>query len=177
MGEEKNPLGKTALQKLTHLAQELWKCPLEYHFRLYNYGPYSRQLALSQDYLESIHGLDVEYDPDQGYSILPGRTAGDLERRGKAFLSKWAKPLDRLVKEFGSYQAWQLEIIATIVFVDRDHAKRSRSFVSLETLAEEVAEIKPRHDREYIARLVGILNEAGHLRSTSHTQPKRPRKG
>ena len=46
--------GKTALQKLFYILQEVYRVPLGYDYTLYNYGPYSEELADDLVFLASM---------------------------------------------------------------------------------------------------------------------------
>src|SRR6266850_259581 len=75
-------LGKTAMQKLIYLMQELHRVPVGYRFRLYTYGPYSSDLAEDLTYVEYLGGLTIHYEPAQNtYKIRTGRDSNTLVGR------------------------------------------------------------------------------------------------
>ena len=113
-------LGKTAMQKLIYLVQELHRVPIGYRFRLYNYGPYSSDLAEDLTYVEFLGGITINFDRLQNsYSIKAADASKFLTGKASEFLSGFRSQIDRIIREFGSRKARDLELLATSVYVFR----------------------------------------------------------
>jgi uncharacterized protein YwgA len=136
-------LGKTAMQKLVYLVQELHRVPIGYRFRLYNYGPYSSDLAEDLTYVEFLDGISVDFDPVQNsYKIKAAKDAPFLIGKASEFLTRFREGIDQVIREFGNRKARDLELIATAVYVSRI-LQESQSY-SEARLLEQVREIKPK---------------------------------
>ncbi len=75
-----------------------------------------------------------------GYEIKPGDESDRIVSKAKTFLQENQNKLDQLFKDFGNYNAKELELRATIVYVDKDLAKVD---CPTDELIETVHEIKP----------------------------------
>jgi uncharacterized protein YwgA len=104
-------LGKTKLQKLTYFLQEAFGLPLGYRFQMYHYGPYSFDLDDELSRTKTLGYVDVEPDPDgYGFHILPINTAPETP-------GSYAERVEAVVERFGHLDAGQLELLATLHFV------------------------------------------------------------
>ncbi|HSV98124.1 MAG TPA: hypothetical protein VLM75_14475 [Spirochaetota bacterium] len=142
--------GKTALQKIVYFLTDLFEIPTGYEFEFYNYGPFSSQLHHDLDLVAHIGGVVVEdYSAEfAGYVISPGERADALIEKGAEFIhsSEVDKAISRVVDEFGDYNASDLELRATILFVDRDLAAR-RKTATKDNIIDIVEKLKPRFER------------------------------
>ncbi|HNU92653.1 MAG TPA: Panacea domain-containing protein [Spirochaetota bacterium] len=152
--EHKSPkFGKTALQKMVYFLTELFDIHTGYEFEFYNYGPFSSQLHHDLDLVAYIGGVAVEeYSTEfTGYAISPGKRADALIKKGAEFIQ--SKEVDdaitRVINEFGGYNASELELRATILFVDRDLAARGKT-ATKDTIVDIVGKLKPRFTRSDI---------------------------
>jgi uncharacterized protein YwgA len=155
-----NPrFGKTALQKLVYLAQELQGVPTGYEFEFYNHGPFSSELAGDLDYLNWLDDVDLRAVDDAwgGFVIKPGSKAGETLAEAKDFLERYQNQVDRIIGDFGTMTAKQLELRATVVFVDQDARQHARP-LSREELAARVGDLKPQFSgNEILAAIDEIL--------------------
>lgn len=142
--------GKTALQKIVYFLTDLFGIPTGYEFEFYNYGPFSSQLHHDLDLVAHIGGVVVEdYSAEfAGYVISPGERADALIKKGAEFIhsSEVDKAISRVVDEFGDYNASELELRATILFVDRDLTARGKTATE-DTIINIVEKLKPRFER------------------------------
>ena len=80
--------GKTVLQKMVFLLQELHDIDCGYDFTLYTYGPFASLLLQDLDLAESLKGVDVH--PAEGvaggYTIKPGEANSWLRAKAGGFL-------------------------------------------------------------------------------------------
>lgn len=136
--------GKTALQKLIYLLQEVYDVDCGYDYRLYTYGPFASQILQDLDLVESIGGVSVNPVREglDGYRIVPNKNAELVKEKAGTFIGMISEHLDALVEDYGSYSAKELEMRATIVFVERE-VNRDRGAVSVADLVQVVQDIKP----------------------------------
>ena len=158
-----HPFGRTALQKLTYLLQELYGVDTGYEFPLHTYGPYSSDLSGDLDTLAAMQGVHVTPDARHGgYQISPGARADSVRTPGAAFVHTSTDAIGRVVDEFGGMSAKELELRATIVFAHRD-ARRRTVPIGEDGLVEVVHQIKPHFSPEQIRGALGELRGRGHL--------------
>src|SRR5262249_32480802 len=106
-------LGKTQVQKLMYFVQSS-KIPLDYEYEIYHYGPYSFELAHELNSLDSLGVLNVENDPSGfGFDISAGKFAEKFRLQGN-----YQKKVEKVIGKFGPDTAGQLEVKATIHFVN-----------------------------------------------------------
>jgi phytoene dehydrogenase-like protein len=161
-----NPrFGKTALQKLVYLAQETRGVPAGYQFTFYNHGPFSSELADDLAYLGWLHAVDIAYlDGGRGgFRISTGPEAERVLAEASDFLRRHAPSIERIVADFGTLTAKDLELRATIVFVERDSRAQSQPLAA-ETLAEQVQDLKPQFSRGQIRDAIRELAARGNIR-------------
>jgi len=158
--------GKTVLQKMVYLLQEVYGVDCGYGFDLYTYGPFSSELLQDLDLVECMGGVDVVPVISRvgGYQIVPGARSQALRKKAKDFLAnkKVSGSLDRLVGEFGRYSAKDLELRSTILYVVKD-LKRSAGSVSRTDLVRIVKEIKPKFTDADVQQAIDEMVEMGHI--------------
>lgn len=156
--------GKTALQKLVFLFQELHKIDCGYDYSLYTYGPYSSRLQHDLDVVESLGGVTIArvMGGAGGYCILPGDKKDALLQKAAEFLKgpEVAEAIDRLISDFGAYWARDLELISTIIYVAGELQRAGRP-VSREQLMRMVGDIKPKFHEDEIASRIRELESKG----------------
>lgn len=129
--------GKTVLQKLVYILQEVYEVPCGYDYILYNYGPYSEALADDLSFFASMDGVKIEWGQGPGYRIKKDVKTSHFRERGKGFLTKYAPQIEKVVREFGGMNAKELELRSTILYVSREEP------LGKEVLLNRVKEIKP----------------------------------
>ena len=115
-------VGRTALMKLAFILQILKDAPLSYSFRLYTYGPYDPQVLEDLKIAERLGGVSsqaFEWQGGMGYEIIPGAKAAEVIARAGKSLEELEEGLDWVVSEFAGQSASDLEIVSTIIYVDR----------------------------------------------------------
>jgi len=154
------------LQKLIFLLQELYKVESGYRFSLHTYGPFAPQLRRELDIVDSWRGVTVQMVGTGlgGYHIAPGSLNEELREAGKPFITSQhvSESLDRLVREFGSYSARELELRSTAVFVCR-HVELPKGEDGRRKLRQLVKDIKPRFSMSEIGEAVGELEQKEHI--------------
>ena len=153
-------IGRTALMKYMYFLQVLRKVPLGYRFTLYSYGPFDSDVLADLGSAESLDVVKSDLAPylgGYGYKISPAGRAEWLRKRSSVFLSHHKEDVKWVLHTFGSYTSAELELLATIVFVDREaHQKKER--IRLNDVVKRVHEIKPHFNEDkiqsYATRLI-----------------------
>jgi hypothetical protein len=92
--------------------------------------------------LSAVESEPVLYPGGYGYQIKPGTKAKWLQKRGSSFLNRHESDIKWVAQEFGSLTSSQLELVSTIIYVDRE-AKQNNEKIKLRDLAKRVHEVKP----------------------------------
>jgi hypothetical protein len=147
IAENTSGLGRTALMKYCYFLQIVCGVPLGYRFSLYSYGPFDSDVLSDLDIVESMAGVKstVEYfSGGYGYRIECGENAAGVKRLGEGFLQTYEQQLQWVVDQFSGWSASDLEVATTLVYSDREAARR-RERLTLSELAHGVRELKPRY--------------------------------
>lgn len=158
-------IGRTAVMKFLYLMKEIKSVPLDYRFTLYTYGPFDSDVLDDLAYAESLKAVEsdlVAYPGGSGYVFRPGPKVEHISSRATKFLSRYGKEIEWVIGEFGGRSAGELEMISTIIYVDRQATRRGKP-LSLNDLAAKVVEIKPHLDIPTVRREVERLRERGYL--------------
>jgi len=156
--------GKTALQKLVYLLQETQGVPTGYRFTFYNHGPFSSELAADLTYLDWLDVVDVSYfDGGRGgFAIKTGPKAEEALAEARTFIDRYSSQIDRIMTDFGPMTAKELELRATVVFVERDSRRRGQC-LSQAALAAQVQDLKPQFAPSEIGAAITELREKGYI--------------
>ena len=116
-----------------------------YDFSFYTYGPFSSDLAADLDYVKTLGGVHINYEPVINmYEISPGDSAERLVEKSQDFLNLNKMAIDEIINHFGTRQAKELELLATLVFVSKS------GLFSDNDLLEKVKELKPKFSMDEI---------------------------
>jgi uncharacterized protein YwgA len=155
--EGKYRLGKTALQKMIYLLQRSFGVDCDYSYTLYTYGPYSSDVARDLDVVAGFGGAVLNYDYSfAGFEIQPGPATGELRGRAKEFLEEIRQKLDNLVADFGRFNAKELELRSTVVYLSAPGQPRT-------DLINHVHEVKPHFSNSQIESAISELEKKGYL--------------
>jgi hypothetical protein len=141
--------------------------PLGYHFTLYSYGPFDSAVLDDLAYAEVLEAVDEEtvlYNNGYGYRISPGKNPGYVQEKATDFLQEHEQDIAWVVREFGNYSAADLELLSTMIFVDREAARKGEALGAPE-LVRRVLTIKPRFREEQALPLVDLLVSKGLLKA------------
>jgi len=154
--------GKTALQKIVYLLQELYNVKCGYDFSLYAYGPFSKELLNDLDLVEALGGVEVQYviSGTGGYHIEPGKKNDWIREKARDFLDAHGSAFDKVIDEFGSLGARELELRATIVYADRS-LQRAGQNPSRQEFISLIKQLKPLFGIEAIEEALGDLEKKG----------------
>ena len=151
--------GKTALQKMVFLLQELYGVNCGYDFQFYTYGPFSSDLLQDLEILEFNKGVAINSNPETGgYIIVQGEKATMILEKGKKFLEENKEKIEVAINKFGEYTARDLELRSTIIFVDKYIAKKGDDILKI------VQELKPKFDKKIIQGAYNQLEKDGFIR-------------
>jgi uncharacterized protein YwgA len=165
---KRSQFGKTALQKLIYLLQEVYGVKFGYNFKLYTYGPFTSQVLQDLDQVDSLSGVDVTSVPSDlgGYRIEPGKNAAPIKEKESRFIAEHESKFEKLINDYGAYSAKELELRATAVYVSRE-MQRDGIKVTVEALTQMVHDIKLYFPREDIQSVVEELKVKGHVEVAS----------
>ena len=156
--EKNRPLGKTALQKFMYFLQEVDGVNCGYDFALHTYGPYSSTLQADVDSARAFGFVTIQYDQTSGgYQITPG-----TETRPSEYLSEAHEALDRILDNYASFTAKNLELRATIVYSERE-LRSDRGKVDDDQIIEVVHGLKPRFNKRQILTALNELRSKGYV--------------
>lgn len=167
-------IGRTALMKYMYFLQTVRGMPLGYNFTMYSYGPFDSDVLAdlsSGEVLNVVNVTPVEFSGGYGYRITPGPRAEFAKGNADRFLMDHKGDIDWLFSIFGRLNSAELELTSTIVYVDREFAKK-RELVSIAQIAARVNDIKPHFTLKEIRGFVEELLKQGVLTSTARSLSK-----
>jgi uncharacterized protein len=158
-------IGRTALMKFLYFLQTVRGLPLGYSFSMYSYGPFDSEVLSDLGAAETLGIVQVEpieFAGGYGYRISPGPKADKAKYGAEQFLSEHREDLDWLLAVFGRFNSAELEVLSTIVYVDREFAKQNRCG-TISDIVLRVNEVKPRIAPEEVKGLAETLSSQGIL--------------
>ena len=157
--------GKTALQKMVFLLQEIYKVDVGYSFGFHTYGPFAGELLGDLNFAERMGAVQVksvEGSYGNGYLIEPGDKIGDIVARAEPFLTKHGKELDALVAAFGSKTAKDLELLTTIIYLNKEIMWDENKMTRTEAIGK-IRELKPKFTDTDVRRGMAELTDKHHV--------------
>jgi uncharacterized protein len=165
----KGTIGRTGVMKLLYFLQVLRDVPLDYRFTLYSYGPFDSDVLSDLADSEALGVVATtirQFSGGYGYEITPGPNANWLQDRAVAFLRQHEKDIEWVVGNFGGLNSGQLELVSTIVYVDREAAENDQR-PSLDDISEIVHEIKPHFSMDKIMEFAVWLSNSQLIRAAA----------
>ena len=153
--------------KLCYFLQTLRNVPLGYRFTLYSYGPFDAGVLSDLSTAEALGGVEsktVLYSGGYGYEISPAGRRRSVKSLGSGFIKKHGSDLQWVVGQFGNFGSADLELLSTIVYVDRESAEAGAKQTAGE-LSKKVHEIKPHFAQPYVQLKVAELQGQRLLKS------------
>jgi hypothetical protein len=163
-------LGRTAVMKLLYFLQILKKVPLGYDFKLHTFGPFDSDVLDDLAYagvFGAVRERVVNQSQGYRYEIRPGKRWADVQQQSGDLLEENRQAIDWVTHEFGHDSAADLELLSTIVFVDRENQKEGKG-VDLKELAKQVCGIKPRFLFSYVLKKCAMALQKGFLQAVSN---------
>jgi uncharacterized protein YwgA len=148
--------GKTRLQKLVYFLQEAIDVPTTYSFRMHHYGPYAEALETDIARLRLTGYIEIEPD-SQGYGFHIKPIDSPFEEWSR-LIEPYNEGIGRAIEVFGNRQTHELELAATIHFVDSLLAD-----ASTDKVLDKVKSLKPRFAESYIQDVHSELKSVGFL--------------
>ena len=156
IAQRRPDIGKTAMMKCIYFLQEIERVPLNYNFEIYTYGPYSSDVMEEIDFARQIGFLDIKWTvyPNgiHGYSISALRTG----------TTPYGPQIDAIVDVFGSKTAKELELLSTVLFVQRAYRKNKWQ-IDKTSICASVGEIKPRFSMKEIESGYEFMKEHNYI--------------
>ena len=168
IAERKPGLGRTALMKICYLLQTLGEIPLGYHFTLYSYGPFDSDVLADLASAEVLGGISsrvVQYPNGYGYEISPTKNSQSVIDLAPEFLGDYGDSIDEVLSKFGEMSKNDLEVLSTVIYVDRESASVDET-LSTNELVHRVHEIKRNFTERFVTDKVTFLREEGLLQAT-----------
>ena len=152
--------GKTVLQKMIFILQEVYNVPCGYKFSLYSYGPYCSEIPKDLDFVTALCGTEAcrINSGFGGDTISPGGTCKDIKGFGKAFLDKHDAKIQEAVQDFGAFNVSDLELRSTIIYCCKEMGG-VHGDSSAEKVVSAVYEIKPKFTHDEIETTVNSMIE------------------
>lgn len=154
--EKLGDTGKIRLQKLLYFLQEAFEVPTGFSFRMHHYGPYSEELDTDMTRLKMNGYLNIVSDP-QGYGFHVN-VADNPDGSWRKIIDTNMPKIEKALALFGDKTTSQLELMATIHFVDRLHGHPPTG-----ELVRAVNGLKPKFTPEHIEASCGELTKSGFL--------------
>lgn len=160
-------LGRTACMKLCYFLQTLRDVPLGYRFTLYSYGPFDSSVLSDLSTAESLGGIQsrvVQFPCGYRHEIEPTGRTRSLIALAADFVEQYSEDIEWVVSTFASFRSADLELLSTIVYVDRE-SEEAEEVLTISGIIQKVHELKPNFKETYIAEKVSHLLKLGLLRS------------
>lgn len=155
--------GRTALMKCLYLLQTIKGVPLDYDFQLYTYGPFDSDVLTDLGVAERLGAVKSElfqFSGGYGYELHTDQNAQEATKSAAEFLARYDRSLDEVISEFGRRPASDLEMVSTVVFVERA-AQAQKKRLSLKELVKRVNDIKPHLNARAIQEEAKRLSDEG----------------
>ena len=165
--KRKPDIGKTAIMKYIFLLQRVYKVPLEYNYEIYTYGPYSSEVMEDIDYArhENVVSMTTVQYPSgyYGYNLNSTEKTDEYIYRESQFVSLYSESIKKIIDMFGDKSVKELELSTTIIYIFNTYIENNWSY-SINTISENVHEIKPHFDKKTIEKEYKHLKELGLLK-------------
>lgn len=149
-------LGKTVLQKMVYLLTEVYGVSSGYLHTLYTYGPYSADLASDIEFVASMGGIKLK-ESQRGYIISESEQGEMIWGKAQEFINQHSDQFAKLVEDYGTYNAKELELRSTLVFLQK------RGGMSKDMLMEQLRSIKPYFTVEEVKTAIEQLDKAEYV--------------
>ncbi len=171
LAEKHSRLGRTAFMKLCYFLQTLRNVPLGYRFRLYSYGPFDSSVLSDLASAEALGGLRSEivfYPSGYGYEAEASENSRSVKALAPDFIRQYGSDIDWAIEQFANCRSADLELLSTIIYVDRESARANETLTSGD-LTKRVHAVKPHFTESYIREKVADMYGRRFLKSLGAT--------
>ena len=146
--------GKTVLQKMVFLLQEVYHVDAGYSFGFHTFGPFSSDLLGDLDIAENSGVVVVnsgESAYGHGYVIKPGERIEDCLTDADDFLKTNNQSITKLVSAFGGKTAKELELLTTILYLNKEIRLDTDKLTRDEAISK-IRELKPKFTKSEVVK-------------------------
>ncbi len=158
---------RTVLMKMLYLLQVVKQVPLGYRFQFYLYGPYDSRVLNDLALAESwglIRQEYIEYSTGYFYKICEELGTDPFLEEFKDVWHPYQEAIRWVLENFRQYDASQMELLATLVWVDRS-AVATNAELTEEQIVQTALALKPKATEETVRPLLLHLKRLNILRS------------
>ncbi len=158
---------RTVLMKMLYLLQVVKQVPLGYRFQFYLYGPYDSRVLNDLALAESwglIRQEYIEYSTGYFYKICEELGTDPFLKEFKDVWHPYQEAIRWVLENFRQYDASQMELLATLVWVDRS-AVATNAELTEEQIVQTALALKPKATEETVRPLLLHLKRLNILRS------------
>ncbi len=149
--------GKTVMQKLVYLLTTIYGVPTGYEHTLYTYGPYSEELASDVANVAAMEGIEISHGVKNGFEIKLAKNHDWVSGKSTKFINENRTKIDSLIRDFGSFNARELELRSTLIFLTKSEA------FSREKLTKQLIELKPYFTEKEVYFAIDELIDKGFI--------------
>ena len=138
--------GKTVLQKMVFLLQEVYEVDAGYSFGFHTFGPFAPELLGDLDMAETSEAVivkSVDGGSGHGYVIKPGEGMEKCLKEAEEFLHANSSNISALVSAFGTKNAKELELLTTILYLNKEIMFDVTKMTRAEAIGK-IRELKPK---------------------------------
>ncbi len=138
--------GKTVLQKMVFLLQEVHRVDVGYDFGFHTFGPFAAELLGDLNFAENMGAVSVksvEQTGGNGYVIESGSNIENILQKATPFLTQHQEAIHALVKEFGKKSAKELELLTTIIYLNKEIQWDADKLSQADAISK-IRELKPK---------------------------------
>lgn len=146
--------GKTVLQKMVYLLNEIYRVPSGYEYSLYTYGPYCSELTSDVEFVSAMGAIQL-CQTHRGFVINLSDKSDMITQKSTDFINEHKEQFDDLIEKFGKFNARELELRSTLIFLARSE-KMSKKLLGL-----QLAELKPYFAEDEISNTIDELCDLG----------------
>lgn len=148
-------LGKTAFQKLVYATTEICGVDTGYEFKIYTYGPFSRDLAGDLDSADRSGIIAIEYLTNENrYKLQAGSQAAVVIDQCQDFIATNLPYLNWVSENLGNRSARYLELFSTLHFI-----VRTEQDLSDNKAVDDLLSLKPKFERGEVAACLQKVRE------------------
>ena len=159
-------LGKTAMQKMVYILQAVYGISFGYDYRFYTYGPHSADLSGDLKIIEYHGGIEIRFVSSEarGYRIRQGANHSQFIEKAAGAIGRARQKMNLAIDEFGLYNARELELRSTIIYVHQD-SRDNNTQHSRDDFVRLIHNLQPRFDLSCIETVIASLEMKGFIGS------------